>query len=76
MFQLKTSFFKLFEHTNLNSGFILLSLRFSSLSSQPPCLEKDRLTLSIGKNTENLKEFSLETKQNKPKSSGYLLILG
>ncbi|CCB90148.1 unknown protein [Simkania negevensis Z] len=34
---------------NLNSGFISLILRDFPLSSQPFCLEKDRLALSIGK---------------------------
>ncbi|CCB89387.1 class I SAM-dependent methyltransferase [Simkania negevensis] len=44
---------------NLNSGFISLILRDFSLSSQPFYLEKDRLALPIGKNTENLRELSL-----------------
>ncbi|CCB89458.1 unknown protein [Simkania negevensis Z] len=37
----------------------LKSIIFASFSSQPFCLEKDRLVLSISKNTENLKELSL-----------------
>ncbi|CCB89866.1 unknown protein [Simkania negevensis Z] len=45
--------------SNLNSGCISLILRDFSLSSQPFCLEKDRLALPIVKNTENLRELSL-----------------
>jgi hypothetical protein len=41
-------------------------LRDFSFSSKPSCLEKDHLALPIGKNAENLREFSFETKQNKP----------
>ncbi|CCB88520.1 unknown protein [Simkania negevensis Z] len=44
---------------NLNSGFLSLILRDFSLSSQPFCLEKDRLALPIGKNTEHLRELFL-----------------
>ncbi|CCB88716.1 unknown protein [Simkania negevensis Z] len=46
------------DSNNLNSGFLSLILRDFSLSSQPFCLEKDRLALPIGKNTENLRELS------------------
>ncbi|CCB88114.1 unknown protein [Simkania negevensis Z] len=43
---------------NLNSGFLSLILRDFSLSSQPFFLEKERLALSISKNTENLREIA------------------
>ena len=47
----------------------LKSIIFASFSSQPFCLEKDRLVLSTSKNTENLKELSLlRLKQNKPRA--------
>ena len=51
---------------NLSYGLISPILRDFSISSQPFCLEKDRLALPFGKNTENLRELSPGNKQNKP----------
>ncbi|CCB87971.1 unknown protein [Simkania negevensis Z] len=44
--------------------FLLAILRDFSLSSQTFCLEKDHLALPFAKNADNLKELSLENKQN------------